>query len=251
MSEQTPWHLQPIAALDTETTGLSADQGDRIVEIGVVQFDQGEKVDTWGSLIDPECPLPKDTTRITGIRPEDIVGQPTFSQVADEFLRRIEGRLLVAYNASFDRAFVLEELGRASKSLPGGAIWLDPFILAKEIQRGQGNMKLVTVAKRLGIDLDAAHRATADAECAGKVLFALAADLPGELAELVDLQERWEAKQHAERAVWRARRPHGAAQQVMQYFDGHGPKNSLGPRYPHSDETDPVRHMFLRGTGRC
>jgi DNA polymerase-3 subunit epsilon len=249
MSGSTPWHLQPIAVLDTETTGLSADQGDRVVEIGVARFDKGESVDTWGSLVDPECPLPKDTTRITGIRPEDIAGQPTFAAVADEFLGRIEGRLLVAYNAAFDRAFIIEELARAGKSLPDGSVWIDPLVFAKEIQRGQGNMKLVTVAKRLGIELDAAHRATADAECTGKVLLALAGDLPDTLDELIDLQERWEAKQNAERAAWRSRRPRGATQQVMQDFDG--PKNSLGPRYPHSDETDPVRHMFLRGTGRC
>ena len=242
-----PWHQGPLAVIDTETTGLNPDQGDRIVELGVVLFDSGEISDRWGVLIDPERPLPADTTRITGIKPEDVAGQPRFADVADRFLELIAGRLLVAYNASFDQVFVVEELARASRSLPDSAIWLDPLVFAKEIQRGQGNMKLGTVARRLGVPLDEAHRATADAECAGWILLALADELPAELSELLDLQERWGAKQQAERAPWRSRRRRGALSLAV---DTDGPRNGLGPSYPHSNELDPVRHMFLRGTGR-
>lgn len=247
MSEPIPWFKQPIAVLDTETTGLNPDQGDRIVELGVVLFDDGVLSGSWGTLLDPGMPLPKDTTRITGITPEDVAGQPAFADIADVFLGHLANRLLVAYNASFDRTFVLEELAKAGRSLPDGAIWIDPLVLVKEVQRGQGNMKLGTVARRLGVPLDEAHRATADAECAGHVLMALVPDLPSDLTELLDLQERWEAKQNAERGAWRNRPRRGSLSTVM---DAGGPKNALGAAYPHGDELDPVRYMFLRGTGR-
>ena len=242
-----PWYQRKLAVIDTETTGLNPDQGDRIVELGLICFDKGEVVDRWGTLIDPDCPLPADTTRITGIRPEDVAGQPLFRDVADTFLEKIAGHLLVAYNADFDRLFVVEELARAARALPDGAIWLDPLVFAKEIQRGQGNMKLGTVAKRLGVPLEEAHRATADAECAGWILLAFKEELPEGLDELLDLQERWGAKQQAERAPWQSRRRRGTLSLAV---DTDGPRNGLGPGYPHANELDPVRHMFLRGTGR-
>lgn len=242
-----PWHQRKLAVLDTETTGLNPDQGDRIVELGLICFEGGEVTDRWGTLLDPECPLPSDTTRITGIKPEDVQGQPRFRDVVGTFLDKIDGHILVAYNAGFDRLFVVEELGRVGRTLPEGAIWLDPLVFAKEIQRGQGNMKLGTVARRLGVPLAEAHRATADAECAGWVLLALVDELPTELNELLDLQERWGAKQQAERAPWQSRRRRGTLSTAV---DTEGPRNALGPGYPHANELDPVRHMFLRGTGR-
>ena len=158
----------------------------------------------------------------------------------------LEGRLLVAYNAAFDRRFIIHELARCQRSLPDGATWLDPLVFAKELQKGQGNMKLGTVAKRLGVPLEEAHRATADAEAAGHVLVALSDQLPDDLEALLDLQEQWEAAQAAQRAVWRNRRKGGQITAAVST----GPKDELGPGYPHGDELDPVRYMFLRGTGR-
>ncbi len=240
------WAKLPLAVLDTETTGLEAEQGDRVIELGVVLFDDGEVVERWGVLIDPERDLPKDASRVTGITEADLVGQPTFDRVAADFVALLEGRLLVAYNASFDRRFIIHELARCQRSLPDGATWLDPLVFAKELQKGQGNMKLGTVAKRLGIPLEEAHRATADAEAAGHVLVALSADLPDDLEQVLDLQEQWEAAQAAQRAVWRNRRKPGQ----VAIAASAGPKDELGPGYPHGDELDPVRYMFLRGTGR-
>lgn len=239
------WALEPIAVLDFETTGLVVENGDRVVEIGCILLDDGAVSERWGTLVDPGMPLPADTTRITGITPDDLVGAPRFEAVVGELLRRLEGRLLSAYNASFDRGFLLHELDRCGKQLPDGA-WIDPLVLAKELQKGQGNMKLGTVAKRLDIPLVEAHRAVADAECAGLVLLALAEQMPADIGEALDLHEAWEAAQNAARASWRNRR-RGAT--LAAVADG-GPQDALGPGYPHGDELDPVRYMFLRGTGR-
>ncbi|HAN31237.1 MAG TPA: 3'-5' exonuclease [Myxococcales bacterium] len=243
---QAPWHKRPLAVLDTETTGLNPTGGDRIVEIGLVLFDEGEVSGRWGRLLDPEMPLPADTTRITGIEAADLVGAPTFAQVADEFLGLLEGRILVAYNVAFDRPFLIHELAACDRDLPEDSEWLDPFVLASELQRGQGNMKLGTVAKRLGVPLEEAHRAVSDAECAGRVLLGLAGDLPTDFDELLDKQEGWMAAQEAQRDRWRSRANRGGGLKLAT----EGPKDALGPGYPHGRELDPIRYMFLRGTGR-
>ena len=199
-----------------------------------------------GASADPQCPLPADTTRITGIRPADLVGAPTFAEIADEFLKLLEGRILVAYNVPFDRPFLIHELDACDRQLPDDTEWLDPLVFASELQRGQGNMKLGTVAKRLGVELEEAHRAVSDAECAGWVLMGLAPQLPTDFDELLDKQEGWMAAQQAQRDRWRGNRGGRGTLQLAT----EGPKDALGPGYPHGRELDPIRYMFLRGTGR-
>ncbi len=242
----TPWWQMPWAVLDTETTGLNAEAGDRVVELGVVLFENGEVVQSWGTLVNPKMPLPADTTRITGIRPEEVATAPPFEGVADHFLSLLKDRLCVAYNASFDRGFLLHELARAGRAFPPELRWIDPLVLAKQLHKGRGKMNLGAVAKRLEIPLEEAHRATADSECTGRVLAALAKEgnLPADLDEFLDLQEQWAAEQEAARAGWRNRRRQDVA------VDTSGPRNALGPGYPFSDELDPIRYMFLRGSGR-
>lgn len=244
MSESCWWEL-PWAVLDTETTGLNPETGDRIIEIGVVLFDDGEVSDNWGVLIDPERDLPERVTEITNITPADLAGQPTFDKIADKFLSLLEGRILVAYNAEFDRGFLIHELARSGRQLPPSAHWLDPFVVAKKLHKGRGKMKLGIVAERLGIPLQEAHRAVADAECAGLVLKALAEEgnLPADLETFLVLHEQWQAEQYAKQAHWG--RPKGPIA-----VNSSGPSNSLGPGYPHAKELDPIRFMFLRGSTR-
>ncbi len=249
-AELTPWYDLPLAVLDTETTGLAPETGDCIIEVAVIHFDRGEVTGRWSTLLDPGIPLHPDVTRLTGISPDDLMEQPSFVDVADELLSRLRGRILVAYNVPFDRSFLIHEFARIGKTLPEGAKWLDPLVIARQTQKGQGNMKLGTVAKRLGVQLDEAHRAQADAECAGKVLLALGknASLPDDLDAVLDLQERWEAAQEAERSGWRSRQQQGRGNRPMA--DDGSPRNALGAAYPHGDELDPVRYMYLRLAGR-
>ncbi len=244
------WHKHRLAVIDTETTGLSPETGDRVIEVAVILFENGEVTERWSSLCNPGAPLHPDVIRITGITDADLVGQPRFADIVGDLHHRLIGRLLVAYNAGFDRNFLVHELARAGSALPQGARWLDPMVFAKEMQKGQGNMKLGTVAKRLGVSLEEAHRAAADAECAGRVLLKLAEQLPQALDELLDLQERWEAQQEAERASWRSRAQQSRSRPGL-VTENSGPRNALGPSYPLGDELDPVRYMFLRAAGRA
>lgn len=243
---EKPWYLQPLAVLDTETTGLSPQNGDRVVEVAVIAFDDGQVSDRWSQLIDPGAPLPADTVRITGITQADVDGKPSFADIAAELHRRLQGRILVAYNAGFDRGFLLHEFNRAGLSMPRGSRWLDPLVFAKQLQKGQGNHKLGTVAKRLGVNLEEAHRAAADAECAGWVLLKLAELLPADSAEVFDLHEKWEAEQEAERAVWKSRQQGRGGKGPVAAASSDQPVNVLGPGYAHGDELDPVRYMYLR-----
>jgi DNA polymerase-3 subunit epsilon len=239
--------LGRLAVIDTETTGLSAETGDRVIEIAVVHFDGGEVTQRWGTLLHPGRKLPPDVVKITGITDADLEGQPRFSEVASILQSLLEGRTLVAYNAPFDRGFLVQELARVGTQLPP-VQWLDPLVFARQMQKGQGPMKLGAVAKRLGIALEEAHRAIADAECAGRVLLALAPDLPKDFNDLLEFQARWQAEQDGERAGWRGRQQRGAIAQLVA--DTSGPVHALGPAYPMSDELDPVRYMFLRAAGR-
>ena len=244
-----PWWLMPWLVFDTETTGFDPEQGHRIIELGAVEFDNGEVSGKWGTLLDPERELPADTTRITGIRPADVRGQPKFGAVAEEFVGRFRGRLIVAYNAEFDRRFLLHELARVGIEMPPDLSWIDPLVLARQLHKGRGKMKLGLVAERLGIPLEEAHRAVADAECTGLVLRGLAdeGNLPADLDEFLDLQEQWAAEHAAQRRKWR-RRDNGDT--VTGKLTG--PRNSLGVDYPHNEvELDPVRYMFLRAAGRA
>ncbi len=251
-ADSRPWYNLPLAVLDTETTGLAPEQGDCVIEVAVIHFDNGEVTNRWSTLLDPGIPLHPDVTRLTGITPDDLMNQPSFVDVAEELLKHLRGRVLVAYNAPFDRSFLIHEFARVGMTLPEGAKWLDPLVIARQTQKGQGNMKLGTVAKRLGVQLDEAHRAQADAECAGKVLLALGktASLPESLEELLDIQERWEAAQEAERSGWRSRQQQGRGGGNRPLADDGSPRNALGAAYPHGDELDPVRYMYLRLAGR-
>lgn len=244
-----PWWLMPWLVFDTETTGFDPEDGDRIVELGAIAFDDGEISERWGTLIDPERDLPADITRVTGIRPEEVVGQPIFAAVAQRFADMMRGRLIVAYNAEFDRRFLLHEFALAGVDMPPELNWIDPLVLARQLHKGRGKMKLGLVAGRLGVPLQEAHRAVADAECAGLVLRALAeeANLPPDLDELLDLQEQWAAEQAAQRRKWKGRDQSDQMRGTLT-----GPRNSLGVNYPHNEvDLDPVRYMFLRAAGRA
>lgn len=243
------WALQPLAVIDTETTGLYPAAGDRIIEVAVIAFDGGVITDRWSTLIDPGKPLEPDVTQLTGIKQQDVEGQPSFAEIAPQLLDKLRGRVLVAYNASFDRTFLLHEFGRASRKLPQGARWLDPLVFAKELQKGQSSHKLGTVAKRLGIALEEAHRAAADAECAGWVLQKLACSLPEDFAVVLDNHEKWEAAQEAERQVWKGRQQRAqnrGSVVALGQADADRPVNALGPAYPFGDELDPVRALYGR-----
>jgi DNA polymerase III epsilon subunit family exonuclease len=178
-----PWHALPLALIDTETTGKDPARGDRIVEIAIVTFQNGEVIERFGELVNPGMPIPAEAAAVHGITDDKVKGAPRFEQIAKKVVELLRGRIPVAYNAGFDRSFIYAEMRRAGitptktrQSPPAmrvGTDWIDPLVWARALQAGAKGFKLVEVAARVGVDLTNAHRATDDAEAAGRVLYSL------------------------------------------------------------------------------
>ncbi|MBX3674768.1 MAG: hypothetical protein KF776_17470 [Burkholderiales bacterium] len=100
-----------VAFVDLETTGTSA-TGDRVTEVAIVRVVDGELVEEWSTLVDPECSIPPDIQVLTGITNEMVRGAPTFAGIRHEVLDRLEGHLFVAHNARFDYGFLKNEFAR-------------------------------------------------------------------------------------------------------------------------------------------
>lgn len=207
----------PFVSIDTETTGRDP-AVDRIVELGCVIFRNGAVVARKGWLVNPGCPIPAEATEVHGIRDEDVAGQPAFPEVLEDYLSFVEGCLPLAYNAEFDRDFLQAEIGRTtaapdgqdrSAGLPpaarGDVAWLDPLPWARELQKEERSRALGDVCARLGIQLERAHRATDDAEAAGRVMLAFLKDVrvPRTYAAFLKEQRRLDRMFELERVRWR------------------------------------------------
>jgi len=208
---EIPWVASTIAFIDTETTGRDA-QRDRIVEVGVVLGRDGQVVARRSWLIDPEMPIPEESSAIHGIKDDDVRGKPRFPEVLAEIAALVEGAVPAAYNAQFDKAFMLAELDRSNDQpdkLPPAfrrsVEWLDPLVFAREIYKDEQSRALGEMAQRLGIELVNAHRATDDAEAALRVLYALGKDprLPKGYAALLQEQRRLARIFDEARRFWR------------------------------------------------
>jgi DNA polymerase-3 subunit epsilon len=99
------------AIIDVETTGTSASFG-KITEIAIVLHNGEAVTDTFNTLINPECNIPWNITRLTGITNEMVADAPKFCEVAKKIVEMTAGNIFVAHNAMFDYSFVKEEFKR-------------------------------------------------------------------------------------------------------------------------------------------
>src|SRR5262245_2073064 len=100
--------------LDTETTGLSAKEGDRIIEIGCIEIlDRRISERIYHAYLNPEREVELGATRVHGLTREDLKAKPRFAEVAKEFLDFVAGAEIIIHNADFDVEFLDLELGRA------------------------------------------------------------------------------------------------------------------------------------------
>ena len=158
--------MHAFAVLDFETTGFS--RHDRVIEIGVVLLDANCRVErTWQTLVQPNRGF--DNSDVHGITPTNLVGAPTFEHVARRFAEVLNGRVIVAHNASFEYKFLTNEFGRLGIELADGNWLLDTMVLARQFIPGQP-VSLKNVLSIMGIENRAAHTALADAEATAAVL---------------------------------------------------------------------------------
>ncbi|MEM7046110.1 MAG: DNA polymerase III subunit epsilon [Pseudomonadota bacterium] len=116
--------------LDTETTGLSADDGDRVIEIGCLKFENHVLKDTYHTYINPERAISSGATAVHNLTEKKLKGEPVFAEIADDFLRFIEGASLVIHNAPFDLSMLNAELVRLSRPTLTNPV-IDTLVLAR------------------------------------------------------------------------------------------------------------------------
>ncbi|HSI57984.1 MAG TPA: DNA polymerase III subunit epsilon [Ideonella sp.] len=140
--------------LDTETTGLSPESGDRVVEIGCIEMVSrrltGENKHFY---LNPERKNSEDALRIHGLTDEFLGQQPVFSAIAEELMEFLAGAEIVIHNASFDVGFLNEELRRVGrpKLATQVARITDSLAMAREMFPGKSN-SLDALCKRLEVD---------------------------------------------------------------------------------------------------
>jgi DNA polymerase-3 subunit epsilon len=157
--------------LDTETTGLDPNKGDRLVEIGCVEivnrFLTGR---VFHRYLNPERPMSPDAFAVHGLSDAFLADKPKFREVADEFVQFIGDDPLVIHNASFDIGFLNHELKRLGKPTIASSRVVDTLMLARRRHPGQQN-SLDALCQRYGIDNSrrTKHGALLDSEILAEV----------------------------------------------------------------------------------
>lgn len=162
---------------DTETTGLSAENGDRIIEIGLVEMvDRRLTGDDRHWYLNPGRASHPDALRVHGLSDEFLADKPRFEHIADELLEYLGGAELVIHNAAFDIGFLdaeLQRLGRGrTVDLVAGVV--DTLGMAREMFPGK-SASLDALCKRLEVDRSARtlHGALLDAGLLAQVYIRL------------------------------------------------------------------------------
>lgn len=140
--------------LDTETTGLSAADGDRIVEIGCIELDERRLTGrTLHHYVNPQRSSHPDAVRIHGITDEFLADKPPFAAIADELLEFVAGAEVIIHNAAFDVAFLDAECKRLGKPKFAAQVAKvsDSLLMAREMFPGKAN-SLDALCKRLEVD---------------------------------------------------------------------------------------------------
>lgn len=166
-----PLATAEFLVVDTETNGAGG-AACEMTEVGAVLVGGGELHDRWESLVSTRAPLSRGIQRFTGITQAMVDAAPPAELALPELADQLRGRVLVAHSASFDTR-VLRQAFEAA-----GLTWPDPptvctVALARRLHPLARQRKLVPLAQSLGIEVETAHRALADAETCARVFCAL------------------------------------------------------------------------------
>ncbi len=163
-----------FTVFDIETTGLSR-FNDKITEIGAVKIVDGEIIDTYQQLVNPEKLISEKITDLTGITNEMVSNQPKIDQVLPGFLDFAKDTVLVAHNADFDIGFIY--YNAKVLDLDFKPIFMDTLWLARALNPDNKNHKLNTLAKQYGVSLLNHHRASDDAKATAEVFLKMLKEL--------------------------------------------------------------------------
>ena len=152
---------QTYIVFDIETTGLSP-QKEAITEIGAVKLMDGEVVDTFSKLVNPNRSIPQKITEITGITDDMVKDAPSIEQILPLFLEFCGKNPVVAHNASFDVSFIKAAAERLETTFDNPVI--DTVGLSKELFPNEDKHNLEAVCRRMEVSLENHHRALDDAK---------------------------------------------------------------------------------------
>ena len=168
----------PLVFLDFETTGLYPYRGDRVCEVALQRVVGDTVALSFSALVNPERPLSAQSFSVNHISAEELAGAPTFAAVAGVLRAALEGGVMVAHNAPFDREFLHAEMALAGLPLPPFPT-IDTLTLARRLFPKRPSHSLNALALALGAT-PPSHRAMDDV-LALRVVFA---DLAARLASL-------------------------------------------------------------------
>ena len=176
--------------LDTETTGLSPDSGDRIIEIGCLEMVNRRLTGNDKHFyLNPQRPSSEGALRVHGLTEEFLADKPLFGAIADELLAYLAGAEIVIHNAAFDVGFLDAELRLAKRPAFAGHVAriTDSLLMARNQFPGKSN-SLDALCKRLEVDNThrTLHGALLDARLLGEVYVRMTR---GQDSLVVDVQE--------------------------------------------------------------
>lgn len=186
--------------LDTETTGLSADTGDRIVEIGCVELlNRRLSGQDLHFYLNPQRKSHEDALKVHGLTEDFLADKPRFAHIADQLLDYVDGAEVIIHNASFDVGFLNDELrriGRPAFSTCVGQV-TDSLSMAREMFPGKAN-SLDALCRRLEVDNSnrSLHGALLDAGLLAEVYIRMTRgqkSLVGEVAEMAASEAAFDA----------------------------------------------------------
>ena len=163
--------------LDTETTGLNARLGDRVIEIGCIELVNRRPTDNhFHRYLNPEHAIDEGASKVHGMTLEDLADKPRFAEIAGEFVEYLRGAELIIHNASFDVEFLDSELALAGlgKLASHCAGVVDTLAMARELHPGKRN-NLDALCERYAVDHSkrTLHGALLDATLLSEVYLAM------------------------------------------------------------------------------
>ncbi len=163
--------------LDTETTGLYANQGHRIIEIGAIEIiNRRPTNNSFHFYLNPDREIDPAAQEVHGITFDFLQDKPRFSEIAEDFVKFIKDSTLIIHNAPFDIGFINMELGLLEKPPIDGIVAniIDTLKMAKDMRPGQRN-NLDALCRFYNIDNSqrSLHGALLDAQLLAEVYLAM------------------------------------------------------------------------------
>jgi DNA polymerase III subunit epsilon len=167
-----------LAFVDLETTGGNPAY-DRITEIGIVRVRNGELLEEWSSLVNPQCPISPYIEAFTGISSEMVADAPLFADVAASVFEKLRGAVFIAHNARFDHSFLRTEFRRVGMAYSAEA--LCTVKLSRRLFPEHVRHNLDAVMERHALSCSARHRALGDAKVICDLWSKLQLEIPADV----------------------------------------------------------------------